>query len=123
MTGARPAIKQEYIDQCIENMDKYKGVTVGVKAVDTIKITDDNDIVVSTTQRSNTWTIQTPQCFDRKVLLDAHEKHKDDIATDDCMLLEKDNYAIKIIPGDYSNIKITTSGDLGVMKGVMMENK
>lgn len=110
--GARPAIKQKYINECIENMDKYKGVTVGVKSVDTIKITDENDIVINTTKRSNTWAIQTPQCFDRKTLLEMHEKYKNDFVTDDCMLLEKDNYAIKIIEGDYTNLKVTTPVDL-----------
>ena len=41
--GARPAIKQEYIDKCIESMDKYKGVTMGVKSTDTIKIANDDN--------------------------------------------------------------------------------
>ena len=27
--GARPAIKQKYIDKCIESMKEFKGVTVG----------------------------------------------------------------------------------------------
>lgn len=39
--GARPVIKQEYITKCIEEMSKFKGVTIGVKSKDTIKITDD----------------------------------------------------------------------------------
>ena len=29
--GARPAIKQNYIDKCIESMKEFKGVTVGIK--------------------------------------------------------------------------------------------
>lgn len=117
--GARPAIKQDYINKCIESMDEYKGVTMGVKSTDTIKIADDNNVVVNSTKRSNTWAIQTPQCFDRKILLEMHEKYKDDVATDDCMLLEKDNYPIKLIEGDYTNIKITTYSDLGLIKGII----
>lgn len=114
--GARPAIKQKYINDCIESMDEFKGVTIGVKSKDTIKITDDNNIVINSTKRSNTWIIQTPQCFDRNLLFSMHEKYKDDDVTDDCMLLEKDNYAVKIIEGDYTNIKITTFEDLGIIK-------
>lgn len=114
--GARPLIKQEYINNCIENVKEFKGVTVGVKSKDTIKITDQNDIVVNTTNRSNTWIIQTPQCFDRDILLKMHEKYKNDDVTDDCSLLEKDNHKVKIILGDYSNIKITTSEDLDIVK-------
>ena len=85
--GARPVIKQEYIDECIENVDKSQGVTIGVKSKDTIKITDDNNILVNTTKRSNTWIIQTPQCFDREILLKMHEKYKNEEVKDDCMLL------------------------------------
>lgn len=115
--GARPAIKQKYIDKCIESMDKFKGVTIGVKSKDTIKISNENNVVVNTTKRSNTWIIQTPQCFEREILLKMHEKYKNEDATDDCQLLELDNYEIKIIEGDYTNLKITTYEDLGIIKG------
>ncbi len=114
--GARPAIKQEYISECIESMEDFKGATVGVKSKDTIKIADDNNIVTSTTKRSNTWIIQTPQCFDRKILLDMHEKFKSEEVTDDCMLLEKGEHKVKIIEGDYTNIKVTTAEDINIIK-------
>lgn len=114
--GARPLIKQEYIINCVENMRNFKGVTVGIKSKDTIKITNKNNIVISTTNRDDTWIIQTPQCFDRSTLLKMHEKYKNEDATDDCSLLENGKYEIKIIPGDYSNIKITTSEDLDIIK-------
>ena len=104
-------------------MNEFKGVTIGVKAKDTIKIANDNNVVESTTNRANTWVIQTPQCFDRNVLLQMHEKYRDNEVTDDCMLLEKDNYKIKIIEGDYSNIKITTYGDLGIIKSIINNEK
>lgn len=119
--GARPLIKQKYISNCIANMKDYKGVTVGVKSKDTIKITDSNNIVVNTTIRSNTWLIQTPQCFDRNTLLLMHEKYKNLDVTDDCMLLEKDNYPIKIINGDYTNIKLTTPEDLNIIEKFVVE--
>ncbi len=114
--GARPAIKQEYINSAIEEMANFKGVTIGVKSKDTIKITDDNGIVLNTTKRTNTWIIQTPQCFDRQILLNLHEKYKETEATDDCMLLEKGGYKIKIIEGDYTNIKVTTYEDIDIIK-------
>ncbi len=121
--GARPAIKQKYINECIENMETVKGATIGVKSKDTIKITDENNIVVETTKRANTWIIQTPQCFDRKILLNMHEKYKNEECTDDCMLLEKGNYKVKIIEGDYTNIKITTYEDINVIAELMKGTK
>lgn len=114
--GARPAIKQEYINNCIEEMNNFKGVTIGVKSKDTIKITDDAGIVIDTTKRSNTWIVQTPQCFERKTLLNLHEKYKEIEATDDCMLMEQENIKIKMIEGDYTNIKITTAEDINIIQ-------
>jgi len=120
--GARPFIRQEYINKCIECIDKIKGATIGVKSKDTIKITDNDDCVINTTLRSNTWIVQTPQCFDRKILLDMHKKYENTDVTDDCMLLEKENYKVKMIEGDYTNIKITTYEDLDIMKIFMKNN-
>lgn len=110
--GARPAIKQRYINECIESMTDFKGATVGVPSKDTIKITDENNVVVQSTPRENTWIVQTPQCFERKTLLAMHEKYKNVAVTDDCMLLEKNQDKVKILKGDYTNIKITTCEDL-----------
>lgn len=114
--GARPAIQQKYINECIESMKEFKGATVGVPSKDTIKITDNNGIVVQSTQRNNTWIVQTPQCFERKILLEMHEKYREEEVTDDCMLLEKSNEQVKILEGDYTNIKITTYEDLRIVK-------
>lgn len=115
--GARPLIKQSYINECLKNMNLYKGVCIGVKSKDTIKIVDKNNEVFNTTNRENTFIIQTPQCFDRNILLAVHNKYKANIdITDDCILLEKENYKIKVICGDYSNIKITTQDDINFIK-------
>lgn len=114
--GARPMIKQSYINECVETMKSYKGATIGVPSKDTIKITDENNIVIQSTQRSNTWMIQTPQCFDRKTLLELHKKYETEKVTDDCMLLEKNQDKVKILEGDYTNIKITTYEDIKLVK-------
>ena len=87
------------------------------KSKDTIKIADSSGVIKSTTQRANTWIIQTPQTFDRLTLLKAHESFKnDDSITDDCMVLEKYGEPVKIIPGDYTNIKLTTYEEEDIVK-------
>lgn len=111
--GARPRIKEKYIDEVLDVMDEFKGATIAVKSKDTIKICDDNGIVIETTKRANTYLIQTPQCFERETLINLHEKFAgDEEITDDCMVLEKGGYKIKVVEGDYTNIKVTTFDDL-----------
>ncbi len=115
--GARPNVKLNYIENSIKAMEEFKGSTIAVKSKDTIKICDDNQVVKSTTKRVNTWIIQTPQCFDKEVLKSAHEKFdiNDEKMTDDCMVLEALGYPIKVIEGDYSNIKVTTYSDMRIV--------
>ena len=122
--GARPMIKDRFITECIEEMDNFKGVSIAVKSKDTIKITDDNGIVKEKKKKKNTWVIQTPQCFDRELLLEMHEKFKgDETVTDDCMLMERSGSKVKLIEGEYSNIKVTTYDDVNLVKGYLTAEK
>lgn len=122
--GARPMIKPSFITDCVNAMDEFKGVTIAVKSKDTIKISDDNGIVKETTLRKNTWVIQTPQCFDRKLLLAMHEKYMgDETVTDDCMLMERSGESVKLIEGEYSNIKVTTYDDVSLVEGYLKNEK
>lgn len=122
--GARMMIKDKYITDCINQMDYFKGVSIAVKSKDTIKITDDSGIVKETTLRKNTWVIQTPQCFERDTLLKMHEKYMgDETVTDDCMLMERSGNPVKLIEGEYSNIKVTTYDDISLVRGYLTAKK
>jgi len=115
--GARPLIKDEYIEKCIETMKDFDGATIAVKSKDTVKISDDNGVVIQTTQRKNTWIVQTPQCFKKDILLETHEKfNNNETITDDCMLLELNGNKVKLIEGEYTNIKVTTPEDINLVK-------
>lgn len=111
--AARPRIRADFVDACLEALKLVPGAAVAVKAKDTVKLTDENGLVTETTDRSRTWLVQTPQCFHRETLLAAHEKYagRPDI-TDDCMLLELEGLPVRLVPGDYANIKLTEPEDL-----------
>lgn len=120
--GARPNLKQDYIENSLLELNLFSGTSIAVKSKDTIKVTDDNGIVIESTTRENTWVIQTPQCFDRKLLVEAHLKQRAHAnITDDCMLLENMGHKVKLVLGDYSNIKITTKEDVKIMKELLKE--
>lgn len=120
--GARPLIKQSFINNCINTIlsDNIYGVSTAVKSKDTIKVTDINNIVVSSTNRDSSWLVQTPQCFNRDVLINSYKNIENfKTITDDCAILEKNNYKVKLIPGDYTNIKITTPEDILIASAFM----
>jgi 2-C-methyl-D-erythritol 4-phosphate cytidylyltransferase len=70
--------------------------------------------------RQNLWGAQTPQAFRLNVLKEAFAKaYKDGFCgTDDAVLVERIGGSVKIIEGDYRNIKITTPEDLIVAEAI-----
>lgn len=118
--GARPYVSDEIIKRNIEEVQKYKAVVTSVKATDTVKIADDNGFVISTPERKSVYFMQTPQTFEYKLALDSYSKLIEELekevkvqVTDDAQVVEMySEIKVKLIEGDYSNIKITVPKDL-----------
>jgi 2-C-methyl-D-erythritol 4-phosphate cytidylyltransferase len=75
---------------------------------------DERGIVVKTLDRSKLWEVQTPQCFDFRLIYGLHKKARENniSVTDDCALAEIYNIDVKMVKGSYDNIKITVARDL-----------
>lgn len=114
--GVRPFFKEKYIKDSLDeiNNNNVDGVVIGVPVKDTIKIIDENGFIISTPERKTLIGANTPQVFKHKTLKKAHEiaKKTNFLGTDDSSLVERIGGKIKIIIGDYDNIKITTPEDL-----------
>ena len=114
--AARPCVTNRMILDSISGARRYKACTVAVPAKDTIKIVDENEFGVETPDRKRVYQIQTPQTFDRGLLLEAYERLRisgDSDITDDTMIVERymDVHS-KMIEGSYENIKVTTPEDI-----------
>jgi len=118
--GARPYVTKEIIKRNMDEVKKYKAVATAVKATDTVKIADDDGFVIETPDRKSVYFMQTPQSFKYKLALDSYSKlingpDKESKAqvTDDAQVVEMySDIKVKLIEGDYSNIKITVQKDL-----------
>ena len=112
--GARPLISKKTILNVINELDNYKAVITGVKSKDTIKVVSNEFEVISTPDRRSLYNIQTPQAFSKEVILEGYKKFFKDnrFATDDSSIVENLNVKIKLVEGEYSNIKITTKEDI-----------
>lgn len=116
--AARPLIPTERLPDLIAMIDDYcQGVILAVPVRDTIKeaiFRGNERIINSTMDRDKLFAAQTPQVFDRKILLTAHEyaKRESYLATDDAQLMEHYGYSVKILEGSSENIKITTMPDM-----------
>jgi 2-C-methyl-D-erythritol 4-phosphate cytidylyltransferase len=111
--GVRPLITPELLRESIDVACGNDGALVAVPAKDTIKTVHDG-IVINTPDRESLWQAQTPQSFRFGVIYAAHLAAEQDgfIGTDDASLVERRGGAIRIVRGDYRNIKITTPEDL-----------
>ena len=111
--AARPFWDEAWIDELSAVLDEVPGASVAVLSPDTVKLADERGRVISTTDRSRTWLVQTPQAFDRDILLRAHLVLPDsEPVTDDCSMLEKLGYPVQLVPGSPKNRKITVPEDL-----------
>ena len=91
---------------------------MATKVTDTIKIVDSEGFIKDTPNRQYLWAAQTPQGFLVDSLKKAHAIaiDKNFIVTDDASLFEMLNWKVKIIEGNYSNIKVTSPIDLKIAK-------
>lgn len=114
--GARPFITEEILKRAYNNVKLTGACVVGMPSKDTIKISDEENMVKVTPDRNRVWTIQTPQVFEYDLILKAHESiRKTDMSavTDDAMVIESQTgVKVCLSEGSYKNIKITTPEDL-----------
>ncbi len=116
--GARCLINPELINKCAAELKDNEAVIVATKVIDTIKIVDNKGFIKETPNRQYLWAAQTPQGFLVDSLKKAHRLaiDKNWIVTDDASLFERLNWKVKIIEGNYSNIKVTSPIDLKIAK-------
>jgi 2-C-methyl-D-erythritol 4-phosphate cytidylyltransferase len=119
--GARPLLTNELIEHIITEVEKYQAVAIGVPVKDTIKIINQDKVVVDTPKRDNLIAIQTPQAFRRNLILEAYQRACEDdyLGTDSSSLVERLNKEIRVIEGSYENLKITTPEDLELAERII----
>lgn len=121
---ARAMINVELINRCIDETVKYRAVVPTVAPKDTVRIRD-GEFGGETIDRSTLCIIQTPQCFYTDLIKSAFEKmYKTDYKslgiTDDAMVVEKfSDTKVRLIEGDYKNIKVTTPEDIMIAKAFL----
>lgn len=119
--GARPLVRPEEIDRCVASAQECGAAALAVPLKDTVKLGDGKGFIASTPNRSLLWAVQTPQVFRLRDYRAAMRRAEDTGAdyTDDCQLLENSGTKIRLCPGSYENLKITTPEDLTAAEAIL----
>jgi len=139
--AARPATKPELIDRIFDTAAKHPVVIPGVPVADTLKrakpdpIGDAGEVdqiaailgaqslspmyaVDQTIDRKHLFAIQTPQIFERSLLVRAYDQSNLG-STDDAGLIEQLGEQVVIVQGDPTNIKLTHADELPLLRAIM----
>ena len=119
--GARALATTDLAQSVVAQLVKgEQAVIPALDVIDTIKEVDSSNYVRNTLNRSSLRAVQTPQGFSRSVLARAHQASED--ATDDAALVEALGIAVKVVPGEFRALKITTKADLVTATQILLPN-
>lgn len=123
--GARLLITPEQIEKVLNAAFDCGAAAPGTPVTDTIKVLDENGVILSTPDRSVMWAVQTPQVFEKELYRRAmNNAVENELAvTDDCSMVEAIGEKVKVIRGEYSNIKLTTPVDLTLAEALLNKRK
>ena len=122
--GARCLVTPNLFDRCAEELLNCSGLIAAVPVKDTIKIVEPTQqIITGTPDRRNLWAAQTPQGFQVEVLTRCHREGEEKgwQVTDDAMLFEQCGFPVKIVPGEETNLKVTTIMDLAIAEFILRQ--
>lgn len=123
--GARPLVSEELIKEVVDMGLSYHAAAPAIPVTDTIKVVGEDGRVERTPDRNTLRAVQTPQVFDRDLLLAAWQRAKKEKLsyTDDCSAMEGLGVHVYLTEGSPENIKITAPLDLKIAELVLQGRK
>lgn len=115
--SARPFFSAALVHTLLAGLtDEACGVIPAIAVTDTVKQVED-DLVLATPPRETLRAAQTPQLFPTALLRRVHEQALAEgwAVTDDAGMIERAGFAVRVVPGETANLKITTPEDLRVL--------
>jgi 2-C-methyl-D-erythritol 4-phosphate cytidylyltransferase len=123
--AVRPLVSRRMIGEVSRAAARYRAAVAGVRVKETIKVEKRRGFFTLTLQRDRLWVVQTPQGFRFELLHEAHlaAQKAGFLGTDEASLVERLGVPVRIVEGDYHNIKITTREDLELARSLLKKRK
>ncbi len=119
--AARPLITSDVIDSVFAAALRTGAAIPGVPITSTVKRIDKEGQIETTIDRSQLRLAQTPQTFDRQILLDAFALANGRLQhfMDEASLVEASGHSVTVTNGAWENIKITTAEDFHLAEMIL----
>ena len=123
--GARPLVTADIITRTVERAAVCHAAAPAVPVKDTVKVVEDSGRVILTPDRAALRAVQTPQVFQRDLLLAAWEKARQEGVeyTDDCSAMEALGVPVFLTQGSEENLKLTTPLDLHLAEYILSRRR
>jgi len=117
--AARPFADATLFRRCIDAASARGAAIAAIPVADTLKRVADG-VIHSTLKRAGLYQAQTPQAFQRRLLVAAHERATREriVATDDADLVEQIGGTVEIVEASAVNMKITSKSDLMIAESL-----
>lgn len=119
--AARPLVSPGEIDACLEAASASGAAVSAVPTKDTLKLCDENGVVISSPRRDRFFSAQFPQAFEaepyRRAMALAFSQNR--VFSDHCSLVENAGIKIAVAAGSYENIKIETPEEFVLAEAIL----
>ncbi len=116
--AARPLVSRKLIDGVVAALEAGADAAVPLLPVaDTLRKLEDGAWI--TVPRSGLMRAQTPQGFRYAKILKAHREYANEEFTDDMALAELAGLGIAAVPGEETNMKVTSADDFAVAEKLL----
>jgi len=118
--GARPFPSPGLVARVLSAAEREGAALAALPATDTVKLSEDGRTVARTVDRSGVWMAQTPQAFQRDILVGAYRRAQKEgfRGTDDASLVEWTGHPVALVMGERTNLKVTTPADLSIAEWI-----
>lgn len=119
--GVRPLLDAATISRNISSVEEHGSAITCVPAKETVVKVDASGMVEGVMERSESLIARAPQSFFLVDILQAHRKARAEGRNDfidSCTLMSHYGFGLSIVPGEMSNIKVTTPDDYYMLRAV-----
>ena len=120
--AARPLCAPHLFVDCVAAAREHRAATAATPVVDSIK-RGARGVIVQSLDREELFAIQTPQAFERELLVEGHRHAAAEglLVDDDAALVEALGVPVHIVAGSPDNFKVTHPRDLVLLRALVAD--